>query len=377
MKIKTITCHHVYNYGASLQAYALMKHLKNEGHEVEIIDYLPDYKLGRYKFIYVPYESKYHSIGQKHFLFRLLYSILHRRWWVFKAWGRKKSFDSFKRKYLCCTKKCYNSAEHLNANPPVADVYIAGSDQIWNTDMKNGLDKAYYADFGKQETRRIAYAASFGIENIKVEYCDFIAKEVAKFNAISVREKVGLSILKQLGIKEGVQVTDPVFLLNKKEWMQLGSYAKIYTFKQKNYILIYDFVEDERIRNFALQIKEKTGFPIVSINDCSSKKYADYNINDAGPLEFIDLIDKASYIISNSFHGTAFSIIFNKEFYTFSLNTQQTSSRMTDLLDTLGLSERFNAKSILRSKINYQLVNDAKEVMTGFSKKWLASTLIK
>lgn len=377
MKIKTITCHDVYNYGASLQAYALMTHLSKEGHDVEIIDYLPEYKQGRYKFIYVPYGSKYYELGKKNMLFRVLYSLRHHRWDIYRTWLRKKTFDMFKQEKLRCTTDCYSNVEQLRENPPIADVYIAGSDQIWNTDMRNGLDAAYYADFGIPQILRLSYAASFGIENVKNEYHDFIRTELLKFNAISVREKSGLSIMKELGIDNGTQVIDPVFLLDKEEWIHFSAEAKRYDVEKGKYILVYDFVKDKRIEDIALQIKRKTGLKIVSYNDYFNIKYADCNINDAGPLEFVNLINNAEYVLANSFHGTAFAIILNKQFYTFSLETQRTSSRMIDLLTAFGLTDRFNVSEVSDFKIDYANINSVKNQIVSHSKKWLAENINK
>ena len=375
MDIKTITCQNVYNYGASLQAYALQTYLEQLGHKVEIINFNPWYLCTRYNPFFIHPASRFYQLVQRiPFLKYALGQLANRH--MFRVYGRKGRFDKFTSDYLWLTKLSYKTSEELQKNPPKADIYIAGSDQIWNTDMQNGHEPAFYADFGSKETLRVAYAASFGIENLPEEYREFVHDEVVKFNAISVREQSGLKILKELGINNAVQVVDPVFLLEKDEWGQLTIKAHEYKNVPKSkYILIYDFIQDERIAKMATELKRQTNFPIVSVNDFRETKYADYNINDAGPLEFINLISNSAYVLANSFHGTVFAIIFNKQFYSFSLESQRTSSRMRDLLSQYGLECRFNAQQIIDDDIDYKKVNGIKEKLVKDSEKWLGSVL--
>lgn len=344
MEIKTITCHNVYNYGASLQAYALQHFLKKEGHHIEIIDFLPVYFQRRYNLHYISPASKYYKICKLHpFLTYALNFVKSRS--VDKTWGRKKSFNNFTNRFLSLTKNRYETSIALKNNPPKADVYVAGSDQIWNTDMNNGKEPAYYLDFGSEKTKRISYAASFGISKIDPKLKNFVKLNLKNFDAISVREQTGINILQDLDISAKL-VLDPVFLLDKTEWQQLTLSAKKYPkIKKHEFILVYDFMNDDRIKQMAYNIKNEKNLPIVSINDYTPMDYADININNAGPLEFLDLINKASVVISSSFHATAFSIILEKEFYVYPLKGQNNSSRMTDLLNRLEIIERFNSQN--------------------------------
>ena len=126
---------------------------------------------------------------------------------------------------------------------------------------------------------------------------------------------------------------------------------------KSRYILVYDFLHDDRIRMFVAKLKDQYGVLVVSINDYRPLNYVDVNINDAGPLEFLDLVANADYIVSNSFHATAFSIILEKEFYVYPLMGQNNSSRMEDLLRGLGLEKRFNPSEIQKN-INYEIVKE-------------------
>ena len=336
MKIKTITCHHVYNYGATIQAFALQDYLEHQGHEVEIIDYrLPKHRGYEFFALFPDGGRAYPYLKRVPFMRYIYYPIKRRH--LLHTWARKRAFDRFDRDYLHISKETYRTTEEIQAASPKADIYIAGSDQIWNTEFDNGTTPAYYLDFGNPNTPRISYAASFGTSKIAEGREDFIRENLKRFDAISVREATGLSILESLGIN-GVQVVDPVFLLSKEEWKSRLSLEE----GQRDYIFLYDFVRTEpSIRDFALNLSKRTGLELISINEKSDNPYAHRQVNNAGPKEFLQWLLNARYVVSNSFHATAFSLIFEREFFTFPLVSQRNPSRMTDLLRSIGLMDRF------------------------------------
>ena len=161
MKIKTITCHDVYNAGASLQAYALQRYLMSLGHEVFIIDYKPFYLEH-----YILWGGAYGKYNKP--LIKEAYSLAHLPKRI-AAWFelRKRNFDGFTRKYLNVTKKTYTNNNELKINPPDADIFFAGSDQIWNTMFSNGKDPAFYLDFVSDGAIKASYAASFATTSIE------------------------------------------------------------------------------------------------------------------------------------------------------------------------------------------------------------------
>lgn len=373
MKIKTITCHRVYNYGASLQAYALQHYLETLGHNVEIIDYWPKQFHGRYNLWFFPQESKYFKIVCKLPLLKYPLGLL-RNIRMLKTWGRKKAFTNFEKKYMHISPVRYFTSEELKSNPPKADAYITGSDQVWNTDMENGRYPAYYLDFGDKKTKRISYAASFGIPLVNDKYKDFVAEELNKIDFISVRENSGLSVLDTLGISRGTNVLDPVFLLSPNEWNNLSDFADDYGLTSNQYILVYDFTHDDtRIRNMAVKLAEGKKMPIVSINDYATIDYASKNINNAGPLEFLKLIKNASAVVCNSFHATAFSVIFQKEFYVYPLIKQRNSSRMKDFLSEIELLNRFEKEEM--SDIDFSSANNRLNILIEKSIAFINSTI--
>lgn len=357
----------MYNYGATLQAYALQTWLEANGHDVEIVDFrLPEHH--RYELFHPHPGGRAYRVVKAFPPLRLLITPWKNRN-MLKTWGRKAAFDKFDKSHLHLTTVTYHSSDALRKSQIDADMLIAGSDQIWNTDMGNGLTPAYFLDFGPEKARRISYAASFGVRVDDDAKKKFVSTMLRRFNSISVRERSGLDILSSLGFS-GVQVCDPVFLLSAEEWrhnLTLGE-------EQGDYIFVYDFLhDDERIATLAKQLSGKTGLPLVSVNDYSFLPYADRQVNNAGPVEFLRLLAGARYVIASSFHATAFSIIFHKSFATFPLLTQRNSSRMTDLLDSINLSSRFQPASIdaLLAPVDWQGVDMALKNITDFSKEFL------
>lgn len=366
MKIKTITCHEVYNYGASLQEYALLKHLQDLGHDSETIHYKPEYLSQHYNLFRVS-SPKWNS----NFIFRFLYILLKfpKR---FLGLKRKRNFDAFAKKYINTTKRLYKTNDDLKNDIPIADAYICGSDQIWNSFFENGKDPAFYLDFAPKEKLKISYAASFAIDEIEDDLKDFVKSGVERLDHISVRESSGKRILNDLGITKVTQVLDPVFLIDQKQWRIMGSK----TYPKQDYVFIYDFDSNPLINRMAQKLKVEKGYKIVTVN--ANIKYADYNYHLDGPEKFLSLINNAKFVISNSFHAVAFSLIFHKEFVVFN-RTDKINTRMRDLLNSLGLAELLINTELQIEKfkyvINYSEVNEKIENLIIKSKGFLENAL--
>lgn len=361
MKICTLTCHDVYNQGASLQAYALQHYLETQGHEVRIIDYKPDYLSGHYSL-----TSVCNSIYDRPFLKQLY--LLAKLPGRLKGLARKRVFDEFTFTYLHLTRR-YPSYEALKANPPEAELYIAGSDQIWNTLFRNGKDAAFYLDFGEKDTRRISYAASFATQQIEPGYESFVAAELQNLDAVSIREKLSLPLLKSLGREDGVAVCDPVFLLSSDEWNRWIEHVPTSSDK---YLLVYLTDRSKQIEEISKAIKKATGWKIYVVGGFK-EAWADRCLVNAGPVEFVRLVKDAQYVISNSFHATAFALIFEKNFSVVN-RTEDINERMKSLLDQLELSHRlvseFNVA--LLEDIDYKgKINQLLQESVSFSKHWL------
>lgn len=328
MRIRTITCHDVDNHGASLQAYALVTYLQKQGHDAAIINYKPAYQYQHCSLKTVA-NPKYDKPVLKWIYLGLKMpgrlKTLHSK--------NKKCFDGFREHHLPLT-RLYHTFDELREDPPDADVYLAGSDQIWNTAFENGRDPAFYLDFAPKDRIRASYAASFAAEHADPACAADQARRIGELNYVSVRERTGLGILRELGIENGVNVVDPVFLLDAAYWRSVM--LKDLPRGQKPYILVCDFDRSETVQNAARALADRYGYDVYTIykNGCE-----DRYLDEVGPLEFISYIESAAFVLSNSFHATAFSMILHKPFMTFD-RCEHLNSRIHDLLLLTGLSGR-------------------------------------
>ena len=335
MKACIITFQYARNYGAMLQAYALKHRIETMGHQCQIIDYVPEKEACQQSSIFMPFS------GYKSYIVNA-FSILH----YSKLKRCTQGFRRFAENYFDLTPR-YSTLEELKLNPPKADIYITGSDQVWN--CSNGVDPAYFLEFGKKYVKRYSYAASIGRGNISKEYHAQIAQALDKFNGISVREETAQKILNEISDLECDVHLDPVFLLSQEEW---SSIALPYQIK-KPYILCYSLSTNHIFNKNLLALKRKTGLEIVEI--CAtgfSKVKSDNRLFDVSPQEFLSLVKNAEYVFTSSFHGAAMSILFNRNFYT--CNNGVGSSRIDDLLEKFDLQYRNIANTdILENGIDY------------------------
>lgn len=365
MKIKTITCHDIYNIGASLQAYALATYLQELGHDVQIIDYKPTY-LRHYRLCGVN-----NPVYDKPVL-REVYNILKFPGRL-KARGekRKKSFDLFTQTYLPVTEQTFPNNEMLKQAPPEADVYFAGSDQIWNTLFQNGKDPAFYLDFAPSKAVCASYAASFSTDSIAEEWKTQVKRWISRLDYISVRESTGVKLLREMGFSDVEQVMDPVFLLSKEHWCAMAD-APV---SQQPYVLVYDFEQDEKIGTLARKMADENGWRVYSV---LKNPWCDKSFEQEGPTAFLSLVRDAQFVLSNSFHATAFSLIFEKPFYVFE-RSENINTRMADLVQAVGLSEhniqQFPA-SLPKTGIDYEDVDHRLALKIANSKDFIHTVLL-
>ena len=365
MKIKTITCHKVNNHGANLQAVALMHYLEDLGNDVEIIDYFPEY-FKHFRPLYCG-TPKYAANPVTRFAYICAkFPGRLKSYLEYKKSDRKKNFEAFREKYYRLT-DTYESFEELKANPPKADLYIAGSDQIWNTMMNNGKDPAYYLQFAPKNTTTATYAASFSVSEISDELKEQTKKYIKSIDFVSVREKSALKILDDLGILNGQAVLDPVFLLEKKQWSKIESNIKL----DDEYVLVYDFEGSGEVKNFAVKYAQKHNLKIYSLY---KNEYCDKSFENFGPDVFLSLIKNAEFIVSNSFHATAFSLIYEKDFAVIK-RQEGINSRMVDLLEFVGIDDRIVDSYQEFNAIDFNLVKEKLEIEVEKSKGYLKKVL--
>ena len=286
---------------------------------------------------------------------------------LLKILRNKVKYDKFRETYLNITKERYLSNNDLKRNIPNADIYICGSDQIWNTKFNNGKDPAFYLDFVPKEKVKVAYAASFATDSIDKEVKEITKERISKLDYVGVREISALDILNRLGIKNGVQVLDPVFLLNKFEWEELTYEIN----SNEKYIFVYDFDGNELIRDVALKLAKEKKLKIYTV---FKSNYSDKVIKNMGPIDFISYIKNAEFVISNSFHGTAFSIIFERQFAVVN-RKEAINTRMRDLLNILNINHRLIGKkddfdNIVKN-VDYNKINKYLKEKIKLSKSYL------
>lgn len=353
MSIGIITYHRAINYGAILQTYALQNYLTNHfDRETYVIDYLS-------KKIDSDYSTKYtmKSIVKKFLVGR--YEDI-----------TKKKFESFMMNNLVLSKSF--DADTISNVSNLYDVYFTGSDQVWNY-KGNNFDSNYFLNFVSDINKRNSYAASIGMSSIPQEYNSFYYENLKKMNMISVREKSAKRIIDEFNLNKTVQVVvDPTLLLNKNDWFKLIK-DKIEKQTKQEYILIYSFSLSDSLYKLAIDLSKKTGLPIYSITNSPKNWRGIKKITGVGPLDFLSLFFNAKYILTNSFHGTAFAINFNKVFWvdlSTSVNKAVTS-RITDLLEELNIKERSNLvpDNLI---IDYNLVNSKLELMREKSNHFLS-----
>ncbi len=369
MKIGILTFHRAHNYGAVLQAYALKIFLSNPGNEVKIIDYWPDYRKGMYDLIDWSYYKSNAPLFSK--IKRIIINVL-----CFpENLIRFSRFQNFIKNELRIhsKKNIYNDFILTEK----FDLFIFGSDQIWrynNFKKFQGFDPIYWGKVPVNVVqKKISYAASMGVMEINEKQKDFIKEHLKEFDSISVRESKLKEIIQPLTDKNIFEVLDPVFLLNREQWNKLVSNKKK---KTEKYVLFYHLVYSEDADKFAKIISKKLGCKIIEINGNVRPLKNPYKFKQyIGPLNFIELFLNASFVISTSFHGVAFSIIFQKQFYALGMNNN--SSRVQNLLAKLGIENRLltNYNVIEDKDIDFKRVNSLIELEIEKSKDFIIQNI--
>jgi len=342
-KIAVITLHRVFNYGSVLQAYATQEILKDLGFEVEIVDYIPK-----------DWQTKHLLLDirqSRGFVRDNIYRLMR----AGSIFLKQKTFWGFIKKNLNMT-TVYKSFEELCAKPPKADIYCTGSDQVWNSGYSN-MDPSFYLQFGDKKIKRFSYAASIGRESLEAEEQNIVGNYLKDYSAMSVREDSAVKILEQMGF-DSTLVLDPTLQFPRKKWLELSAPPLI---KEKYLILMLLYSEDNNATNIARKIADEKGLKLVKISwELTKPPKVDKLMTHRKPEEFISLFNNAEYVVTNSFHGLAFSINLNKQFVVVKRN--EYNSRIESLLRLTRLEERLVdgeiKEGIVDKVINYDEVNE-------------------
>jgi hypothetical protein len=343
-KIGILTFHNAHNFGAVLQAYALKTKLTQMGYEVSVLNY-------RNKYIARLYRRILHIDFWKR-------DVLPSRWkmdlerigdvfYGLAEWQRRwEKFETFIDKNLLADSEVMRKGKRhsriwklSDVEKSDCDIYIHGSDQIWCRELTHGFDTVYFGQFSSEKPK-ISYAASVSDASIPDTEKPYFKEYMKAFRYISVREEKLAASLAELTQREVETVIDPTLLLQKEDYDQL---LKKMPLVQEAYILVYYVVESDVLAQCAEHASQITGLPLVEIHFTKTPKLDERHkavkgtmVYDADPAEFITYVRDAKLVLTNSFHGTVFSILFQKKFY----SVYGTNGRIDNLLHVLGLEDR-------------------------------------
>lgn len=347
MKIGIITFPTAINYGTSLQAAALGNVLSSYGHDVYFIDHR------------CPLIDQSNSIFDFSQIFNIKYTLAHLIN-LDVSIKRKKNFKLFLDKYIPLAEDNTNEF----------DILVAGSDQIWNYNL-TGNDFYYFLDFAKNNNKKVSYAGSFGITDIDNKYYDKLKCLFEDFDYISVRENQAAGIIKEISGIDVPVVLDPTLLLDKSDWSNISKDPSL----DSGYIFVYTVFNDEKLWDFAEKISTEKGLPIKTISYSKLHPHkASYNYT-AGPSEWLGYIKNADYVVTNSFHGVAFSINFEKNFF-FNIpeNAASVGSRLLDITNRYGFENR-NLSGNFSYELNFDKCHSLLEKDREFSHNFIKNFL--
>jgi hypothetical protein len=312
-----ITFHNYDNYGAILQSYGLQKKLREIGVSPEIIDYRCEYISNPFRLV---------NLKEKGF-FNYIYGAIGHICYI----PRRRKCNQF-RKHMRYSKPV--TRKNLSQAADRYDVYIAGSDQVWDYRLTN-FDTTYFLDFVAEGKKKVSYAASIGENLPPKEYQGEYSRLLKDFDQILTREPYGADIVEELTGKRPECACDPTLLLTREEWEKLLVEPK----RKDKYILVYQLGINTEIVDFVKRLRNKTGckvvyipFPLVGALKCSMKI-------SIGPSEWMGLFKNAEYVVSDSFHGIVFSLLFNRKFFAMT-NGHHKNRRVEELLTRVRLMDR-------------------------------------
>ena len=364
MTVKVITRHAPSNYGSLLQSIATQTVLEHLGYECKMIDYQRKDERGiRMVLNQVSRKKDFSSPLKKLFYIIIRYPV--------EKYAQCR-FDRMRNRYLKMTKRC-TTPEDLSQLK--ADAFMTGSDQVWGPVITGMYDAAYFLQFATGGAKRLSYAASFGKTNFDAATTRVYQQMLASYDKITVREDSAVQMLESWGAKNCYgQVLDPTLLLSADEWIDLLVYEEMQIkYASQKYILVYQIHNDRQLSSYALRLAAHTGLKLLRVNPFMNQVHRGGKF-----LLCLSLIKNATYIVTDSFHGTCFSLTFEKQFIEV-LPNNTTGTRNQSILALTGLSNRivydFDDFSIIKRMINYQPVREILAKERGRSVKMLKCLL--
>ena len=359
-----------HNYGSILQAYALQTVIRDAGNDSEIILYKKTNMIKQAKrLLYYPLLKAAIKMKWKSLYCRLCWSDIYKTILV----SREIAFSEFIHDNMSFS-QIYAGRKALIDGTKNYDCFVLGSDQVWNP-MNLGGD-FYTMTFIPDDKIKIAYAPSFGVANIPKNQKRQTSEYLKRIDYISVRESDGVRIVRELTGRQVQQVVDPTILIDRTVWDKKRGVRLI----QEDYIFCYFISANSAYRHFALQLAQKTGLKIVVLPHVDEFVQADQGFGDivpegVGPLQFVNLVSYASYVCTDSFHGSVFSTLYERPFFTFSRyasdGADSTNSRLCSYLNLIGMENRmYRADYVLKDKdLDIPDFTEAKIILEKMRKK--------
>lgn len=347
-KVAVITRHAVSNYGSVLQSYALQKAICSLGYECEIIDYIRTDE--QYKNIADTLVKK--SSWNINPVTRLIYKAIQAPEHIYMG----RTFEKYRNDLIKTTEIRYSSLKELKDNPPNADIYCTGSDQVWGAIGNDETDGAYFLEFAPKCKKKIAYAASFGKTDINSGNLNRIKEWLDDYDCITVRENSAVELLNRLGINDVSQVLDPTLLLNKSQWSEL-----IKKEISGEYILLYQLHSNPEMDSYAKAFAKKANMKLLRLTPLFHRVFKSGKAIYLPDIsEFLSYIKNAKYVITDSFHATAFAINFNTPF--IDILPGETKTRNQSILELTKLTSQilndYNDYNFLNRDIDFSYANE-------------------
>lgn len=340
-KVAILTIHVGINFGSVLQTIATSEIIKRLGFLPIIVNYIPERATLR-RYIRGAFSSPVKLLWRTIFLPVYL--------------KNNSVYRNYLQRHVELSAPIYDSDDFTELCP-MSDAYVVGSDQVWNSIHNEGFNGRYFFEGIDTDSPKIAFCSSFGRNSIDEEEQSKVRSLLSGFKAISVREDSGVNILRDMGIEAG-QLVDPTFLFTKEDWTAYAS-PRI----EKNpYVLIYtpyNTVDSSIIYRAARRLADNHGLKIVTFSWTAKRdSRVDRTAVFANPGDFLSLMLYAKYVITNSFHGTAFSINLNKQFWVF--QPSAFSTRIESILNLTGLKDRMLTGELTdnhEERIDYDKIN--------------------
>lgn len=348
MKVGVLTFHRATNFGTVLQAYATVTVLKELGFEAELIDYRPDY---------IEKTIRNRRLRDSKNIKTIVSILINKIIYGNQMTQKNKNFLEFISK-IPVSNQIYRTVEEVQQEVQQYDVILSGSDQLWNEKI-TGSDDTYFFPF--EHEKKVSYASSFGVSTISEERKTKIREYLKDFSYISVREKTAVTLVEDiLGSEKNTRlkierVIDPTLLIKKDSWGQLINFNL--NLPRQGYILTYYMIETPILRQITKKLEKETGLPVVNIKPSKKQMILreGRNMMWAGPREYLSCYAGAKYVVTNSFHGSAFAINFEVPMYVAPLPVSmagEVNSRLIELLEWYYLSERWIDSNDALQKVN-------------------------